>query len=135
MRSRGSSSLLAMIAILVLGAVATIGLAGRSSDLAFERRALGRVCARWAAEAGVAEARGVLAAGQRPVGFHGSLPPATGQTRAGFTVRGSAEVGAYVVQSEGACTASDGHVTRAVITVRFAVREGRWAVASWHEGP
>lgn len=132
---RGAVAPLALIAVLALGLLATIGLSARSTGLGFESRTLGRVCARWAAEAALAEVRGTLAEGKRVERVTGSLPAATGYSRASYRAQVEPSPGVQDVRAEGTCTATDGRPTTAVLVVRFALRAGKWEVSTWVEGP
>lgn len=131
---RGAVAPLALAAVLILGILATIGLAARTTSLGFESRSLGRVCARWAAEAALAEARGTLAEGRRVERVAGTLPAATGFTRASYAATLTAGPGTQDVRAEGTCVAVDGRPSRAVLSVRFVLHAGKWEVSVWSEG-
>ncbi len=131
---RGAVSPLALMAVLILGVLATIGLQARSTSLAFESRSLGRVCARWAAEAALAEARGTLAEGRRVERVAGTLPAATGFTRASYVAVLTPTPGVQDVRAEGTCVGTDGRASRAVLSVRFVLHAGKWEVSVWNEG-
>lgn len=131
---RGLVSPLALVAVLVLAALATLGLTSRARALAFEPRTLGRVCARWAAEAALAEVRGTLAEGQRVEKVSGSVPAATGYSRASYAATVAAGPREQRVRAEGTCTDAAGRSVSTVIAVRFVLRANTWELATWAEG-
>lgn len=131
---RGLVSPLALVAVLVLGALAVVGLTSRARALAFETRTLGRVCARWAAEAALAEVRGALAEGQRVDKVVGSVPAATGYSRAGYVATVTAGPGEQRVRAEGTCVSAEGRSVTTAIAVRFVLRANTWELATWAEG-
>ena len=131
---RGLVSPLALVAVLVLGALAAVGLTSRARALAFEARTLGRVCARWSAEAALAEVRGALAEGQRVERVAGVVPAATGYSRAAYAATVVAGPGEQRVRAEGTCTSAEGRSVSTVIAVRFVLRANTWELATWSEG-
>lgn len=124
---RGYAALGALMVVVAVTAVATVGLSARTRDLGFEARRQRRAQARWAAEAGLAHARARRARGQAVV-VQGTLPKHLVCDRIDYRVTGTASR----LEVEGRCLREG----RAEIRHRLQVGlrgSGRGTVTEWRE--
>jgi D-alanyl-D-alanine carboxypeptidase len=75
-----------------------------------------------------------VAEGQRVEKVAGSVPAATGYSRASYAATVAAGPGEQRVRAEGTCTDAAGRSVRTVIAVRFVLRANTWELATWAEG-
>ena len=115
---RGMSNSAAMMAILGLTAVVTIGWGARVTELSFSDPSRCRAAARWAAESAVAVGRSQLARTGRATSKRGALPDGVG-----YALEVEVVDGESILNGTGECT-SQGRTTTQRVQVRLA-REGR----------
>ena len=124
----GYAVLGALMVVVALATVTTIGLSARTRDLGFEARSLRRHQARWAAESALARARMRREAG-RPETVEGRLPTSRACETLTYQTRRLADKRLAAV---GTCYRSGRADIHARITVRWT-GPGRGQLASWSE--
>ncbi len=132
--SAGWAAQAAMMVVLGVSAVITIGLWSRRSDLGFEGRGLCRLRAHWAAEAAVAQAHAQLELGFFPGKVQGRLQTGDPRVEVIYWLRSKKEGRLIKVQATGSCRAKGDRKVEKRLRVEFQGAGRRWRLDRWSEG-
>jgi hypothetical protein len=127
------ATLLVVSALMALTVALSVGLRTRTSDLAFERRSLDRLCARWSAESGLAHLQAEIGGGRRPAKLTGSLPPGPGYKEASYQVSAAQSAAGLSVTIDGRCVPKEGRATISRLSLAIGPGPSGWHVKKRRE--
>jgi len=128
---RGWAVLGALMTILALVTVATVGFRARDRDLAFEDGSVQRAQARWAAEAAVARGLARMRRGQ-PAPVKGELPSDVRCARVRYALTPGPQGS---LRAEGRCEPARGRPVTAHVVLTVTRGPAGPEITSWREGP